>query len=219
VSAARALRGAALAWGALAAAACGEVGRAEARPSAPARAIAAPQQLDTATFAGGCFWCMEPPFDELPGVVSTTSGYTGGRVASPTYEQVSDGGTGHAEAVQVVFQPARVSYERLLAVFWKNVDPLTPNAQFCDVGSQYRSAIFYHDEAQRRAADSSRRALQPRFREPIVTEIVAAAPFYRAEEYHQDYYRKNPIRFRFYKASCGREARLDDVWGKDRKGG
>jgi peptide-methionine (S)-S-oxide reductase len=199
--------------------ACGGVDRAEARTAPPARSGVAPQRLDTATFAGGCFWCMEPPFDELPGVVSTTSGYIGGRVANPTYEQVSAGATGHAEAVQVVFEPARIGYERLLAVFWKNVDPLTPNAQFCDEGNQYRSAVFYHDEGQRRAADSSKRALQPRFREPIVTEVVAAGPFYRAEEYHQDYYKKNPIRFRFYKTSCGREARLDEVWGKERKQG
>ena len=203
----------------LAGGACGDVDRAEARPARPAPPVAAPQRLDTATFAGGCFWCMEPPFDELPGVVATISGYTGGRVANPTYEQVSAGGTGHAEAVLVVFDPARISYQRLLGVFWKNVDPLTADAQFCDEGSQYRSAIFYHDDAQRAAADSSRRALQPRFRQPIVTEVVAAAPFYRAEEYHPDYYKKNPIRFRFYKTSCGREARLDEVWGKDRKGG
>jgi len=197
--------------------AAGTVEAPAAAPNAAPAPGAPAQRLDTATFAGGCFWCMEPPFDELPGVVSTTSGYTGGRVANATYEQVSAGATGHAEAVQVVFEPAKIGYERLLAVFWKNVDPLTPNAQFCDEGNQYRSAIFYHDEGQRRAADSSKRALQPRFREPIVTEVVAAGPFYRAEEYHQDYYTKNPIRFRFYKTSCGREARLDEVWGKDRK--
>jgi peptide-methionine (S)-S-oxide reductase len=184
-------------------------------PVAPS--VAAAQRLDTATFAGGCFWCMEPPFDELPGVVATISGYTGGRLANPTYEQVSAGSTGHAEVVLVVFDPSKISYPRLLGVFWKNVDPLTPNAQFCDHGDQYRSAIFYHDEAQRRAADSSLRALGPRFREPIVTQLVPAARFYAAEAYHQDYYKKNPVRFKFYKTSCGRERRLDEVWGKDRK--
>jgi len=168
-----------------------------------------------ATFAGGCFWCMEPPFDELDGVISTTSGYTGGSKQNPTYEEVSTGTTGHAEAVQVAYDPKRISYERLLEVFWRNIDPVTPNAQFCDHGTQYRSAIFYHDETQRRLAEESKRTLEAsgRFKAPIVTEIVAAGTFYPAEEYHQDYYRKNPIRYKFYRAGCGRDRRLADLWG------
>jgi peptide-methionine (S)-S-oxide reductase len=170
-----------------------------------------------ATFAGGCFWCMEPPFDELPGVVSTTSGYTGGQKKNPTYEEVSDGDTGHAEAVEILYDPAKIGYAQLLDVFWKNIDPLSPNRQFCDVGSQYRSAIFYHDEEQKRLADASKKAIEKsgRFKKPIVTEIVAASSFYRAEEYHQDYYKKNPIRFNFYKFTCGRAARLNELWGDE----
>jgi peptide-methionine (S)-S-oxide reductase len=168
-----------------------------------------------ATFAGGCFWCMEPPYDDLDGVISTTSGYTGGHKQNPTYEEVSTGTTGHTEAVQVVYDPKRISYERLLEVFWRNIDPVTPNAQFCDHGTQYRSGIFYHDAAQRRLADESKRALEAsgRFKAPIVTEIVAAGTFYPAEEYHQDYYKKNPIRYKFYRASCGRDRRLAELWG------
>ena len=179
--------------------------------------VAVGQQLDTAMFAGGCFWCMEPPYDKLPGVRSTTSGYIGGRVPNPTYEQVSAGGTGHAEVVRVIYEPSRVSYARLLDTFWRNVDPLTPNRQFCDGGSQYRSAIFAMDPAQRRAADSSKAALQRsgRFDRPIVTEVNDAATFYAAEEYHQDYYEKNPIRYKYYRTSCGRDARLREVWGDD----
>ena len=171
---------------------------------------------EKATFAGGCFWCMEPPFDELPGVISTTSGYTGGQKKNPTYEEVSAGGTGHAESVEVVFDPARVSYQQLLDVFWKNVDPLTADRQFCDVGSQYRSAIFYHSDEQKRLAVASKKAIEDsgRFKQPIVTEIVAASAFYRAEEYHQDYYKKNPIRFKYYKFGCGRAKRLEQLWGK-----
>jgi peptide-methionine (S)-S-oxide reductase len=169
----------------------------------------------TATFAGGCFWCMEPPFDELPGVVSTTSGYTGGQTSAPTYEEVSAGHTGHAEAVEVVYDPARISYEQLLDAFWKNIDPITPNRQFCDVGSQYRSAIFYHGDDQKVLAEKSKQAIENsgRFDKPIVTEIRPAGPFYKAEEYHQDYYKKNPIRFNFYKFTCGRERRLANLWG------
>ena len=156
---------------------------------------------EKATFAGGCFWCMEPPFDELPGVISTTSGYTGGHTKNPTYEQVSAGVTGHAEAVEVVYDPAKITYAQLLDVFWKNIDPITPNRQFCDVGTQYRAAIYYHDEKQQRLAEASKKALESsgRFKQPIVTEVAAASPFYRAEEYHQDYYKKNPIRFNYYK--------------------
>jgi peptide-methionine (S)-S-oxide reductase len=188
--------------------------------AAPAVRSAALQQTSgegyrTATFAGGCFWCMEPPFDELPGVISTTSGYTGGRTRNPTYGEVSAGDTGHAEAVEVVYDPARISYEQLLEVFWKNIDPITPNRQFCDVGSQYRSAVFYHGDEQKALAEHSKRAIESsgRFDKPIVTEIRPAGPFYKAEEYHQDYYRKNPIRFNFYKFSCGRARRLAELWG------
>jgi peptide-methionine (S)-S-oxide reductase len=168
-----------------------------------------------ATFAGGCFWCMEPPFDELDGVISTTSGYTGGHKQNPTYEEVSTGTTGHTEAVQVAYDPKRVTYERLLEVFWRNIDPVTANAQFCDHGTQYRSGIFTHDPTQRRLADESKRALEAsgRFKTPIVTEIVAAGPFYPAEEYHQDYYKKNPVRYKFYRAGCGRDRRLAELWG------
>jgi peptide-methionine (S)-S-oxide reductase len=171
---------------------------------------------EKATFAGGCFWCMEPPFDELPGVISTTSGYTGGRTKNPTYEEVSSGNTGHAEAVEVVFDPTKITYARLLDVFWKNIDPITPNRQFCDIGTQYRSAIYYHNEEQKRLAEASKKALESsgHFQQPIVTEIAAASPFYRAEEYHQDYYRTNPIRFKFYKYRCGRAQRLEELWGK-----
>jgi peptide-methionine (S)-S-oxide reductase len=173
-------------------------------------------RYETATFAGGCFWCMEPPFDELPGVISTTAGYTGGQTKNPTYEQVSAGITGHAESVEVLFDPAKITYARLLEVFWKNIDPLTANRQFCDSGTQYRSGIYYHSEEQKRLAEASKKALEDsgRFKQPIVTEIVAATPFYRAEEYHQDYYRKNPIRFKYYKYGCGRAKRLEELWGK-----
>jgi peptide-methionine (S)-S-oxide reductase len=171
----------------------------------------------TATFAGGCFWCMEPPFEALDGVLSTVVGYTGGTVKNPTYEQVSGGGTGHAEAIQVVYDPTRVSYETLLDVFWHNVDPLTADAQFCDHGRQYRSAIFFHDDAQQRAAEASKRALESakRFPRPIVTEIVPAGEFWRAEEYHQRYHEKNPVRYKIYRWNCGRDARLKEVWGAD----
>lgn len=168
-----------------------------------------------AIFAGGCFWCMEPPFDKLPGVKSTTSGYIGGRVANPSYEQVSAGGTGHAEAVQVVYDPAKVSYATLLGVFWRNIDPVAVDRQFCDAGDQYRSAIFTVGAGQRRQAEASKRALQAskRFAGPIATQVVAATTFYPAENYHQDYYRKNPVRYKFYRASCGRDKRLEQLWG------
>jgi len=176
----------------------------------------APPQRAVATFAGGCFWCMEPPFDKLPGVISTISGYTGGQKKNPTYEEVSAGGTGHAEVVQVIYDPRKVTYQKLLDVFWRNIDPLTRNRQFCDSGSQYRSAIFYHDETQRKMAEATRANLQKsgRFKTPIATEITRAAPFYRAEEYHQDYYVKNPIRYKYYRTGCGRDKRLTEVWGK-----
>jgi peptide-methionine (S)-S-oxide reductase len=191
--------------------ACSGGSEAQARQSVPADA-----PLDTATFAGGCFWCVEEAFDKVEGVVSTTSGYTGGHIANPTYEQVITGRTGHAEVVRVVYDPARVSYPQLLNVFWKNIDPLTPNRQFCDGGSQVRSAIFYENAEQRRLAEASKRALEQsgRFRQPIVTEINPAATFYPAEEYHQDYYQKNPLRYKYYKYSCGRAQRLEELWGK-----
>jgi peptide-methionine (S)-S-oxide reductase len=171
------------------------------------------QGLAKATFAGGCFWCMEPPFDKLDGVVSTTSGYAGGHTANPTYEQVSAGKTGHTEAVEIVYDPRKVTYAQLLEVFWRNIDPLTANAQFCDMGSQYRSGIFVHDETQRRLAEASKGVVAARLRKPVVTEIVAASKFWPAEDYHQDYYKKNPIRYKFYRASCGRDRRLEELWG------
>ncbi len=184
------------------------------RQAAPAASDeAAPAATAKATFAGGCFWCMEPPFDELDGVISTTSGYTGGTLANPTYEQVSSGRTGHAEAVEMVYDPSKVSYEKLLEVFWRNIDPTTPDRQFCDVGSQYRSAIFYHDEEQKRLAEASKAEVAKRLGKPVVTEIVAASTFYPAEEYHQDYYEKNPIRYKFYRYNCGRDRRLEELWG------
>jgi len=173
-----------------------------------------------ATFAGGCFWCMEPPYDKLPGVVATISGYTGGRKVNPTYEEVSSGTTGHAESVTVVYDPKKVTYEKLLDVFWHNIDPTVKDRQFCDGGTQYRTAIFYHDEAQRKAAEASKAALEKSkpFREPIVTEIVMAGPFYPAEDYHQDFYMKNPVRYQLYRSGCGRDARLKQLWG-DQAGG
>lgn len=172
-----------------------------------------------AIFAGGCFWCMQPAFDAVDGVIETTVGYTGGDLPDPTYEQVSRGGTGHAEAIRVRFDPQRVSYERLLDVFWHNIDPTVRNRQFCDAGDQYRSAIFYVNEAQRLAAEASKRALlrSGRF-ERIETEIVPAGPFYAAEPYHQKYYEKHPIRYRAYRFGCGRDRRLRELWG-DRAGG
>ena len=195
--------------------ACGLLGVGPIAHPGPASGQSNDARHEKATFAGGCFWCMEPPFDDLPGVISTTSGYTGGRTKNPTYEEVSSGRTGHAEAVEVVFAPTKITYARLLDVFWKNIDPLTPNQQFCDVGSQYRSAIYYHNEEQERLAEGSKKALESsgRFQQPIVTEIAAASHFYRAEEYHQDYYKKNPIRFNFYKYKCGRARRLEQLWG------
>ena len=176
--------------------------------------------LAVAVFAGGCFWCMEPPFDALDGVVSTTSGYIGGNIASPRYEQVSRGGTGHAEAVKVVYRPDQIGYEALLEVFWRNIDPLDGGGQFCDRGDQYRSAIFYSDDEQRQIAEQSRESLKQsqRFGEPIVTDVVPATEFYPAEDYHQDYYRKNPLRYKFYRYGCGRDARLQELWGSDYAG-
>lgn len=181
----------------------------------PAQSPASAAKLEKATFAGGCFWCMEAPFDKLPGVVSVTVGYTGGQLKNPTYEQVSAGGTGHAEAVQIVFDPARISYSKLLDVYWHNIDPTVKDRQFCDVGHQYRSAIFVANEEQRRLALQSRDALEKNkpFREQVVTEIDPAGEFYKAEEYHQHYYKKNPLRYAFYRAACGRDRRLKELWG------
>jgi peptide-methionine (S)-S-oxide reductase len=186
--------------------------------AAPAPKI--PPGAQVATFAGGCFWCMEADYDKVPGVIATISGYTGGFVANPTYEQVSSGSTGHAESVEVIFDPKKVSYEHLLDVFWVNVDPTVKDRQFCDTGNQYRTAIFWHDEAQRKAAEESKKKIEATkpFKAPIVTQIVKAGPFYPAEDYHQDFYRKNPVRYGFYRRGCGRDARLKELWG-DKAGG
>lgn len=174
-----------------------------------------------ATLGGGCFWCMEGPFEKIPGVRSVVSGYSGGKEKNPTYEQVSAGGTGHAEVVQIEYDPAKVTFEKILEVFWHNIDPLTAKAQFCDRGPQYRSAIFYHDETQKAAALASKQALEAsgRLRGPIVTEIVAFTAFYPAEEYHQDFYKRNPMRYATYRAGCGRERRLKELWGEAAGGG
>lgn len=166
-----------------------------------------------ATFAGGCFWCMEKPFDHVKGVVATISGYTGGTVDKPSYEQVSSGTTGHREAMQVKYDPAVVSYDHLLEIFWRNIDPFDEGGQFCDRGFQYTSAIFYHTEEQKRAAEKSKAALEKKFNRKIVTPIIKASAFYKAEEYHQDYYKKNPVRYKFYRWNCGRDQRLSEVWG------
>ena len=169
-----------------------------------------------ATLAAGCFWCIEADLEKVEGVVSVTSGYTGGTVANPTYKQVSAGETGHTEAVRVVFDPRIISYEELLAIFWRNVDPTAADRQFCDIGEQYRSGIFYHDEIQRETAEKSRAALEQTkpFANPVVTEITAATAFYPAEAYHQDYSKKNPIRYSYYRKSCGRDRRLKELWGE-----
>ncbi len=171
--------------------------------------------VEKATFAGGCFWCMEHPFDALPGVQSVTAGYTGGQKKNPTYKEVSAGGTGHAEAVQVVYDPSKIRYETLLDVYWHNIDPTVKDRQFCDTGNQYRAAIFYHTEEQRRAASLSKEALEKTkpFKGPVVTGIDPAGEFYPAEEYHQHYYKKNPIRYRYYRNGCGRDQRLKELWG------
>ena len=172
------------------------------------------ERVELATFAGGCFWCMEHPFDRLDGVLNTVVGYTGGSSEQPDYAAVSSGATGHAEAVQITFDAERISYEALLHVFWKQIDPTTPNRQFCDVGSQYRSAIFYHDDKQKVLAELSKKHIIEQLQHKVVTEIVSASHFWPAESYHQDYYRKNPIRYKFYRYSCGRDQRLEVLWGK-----
>ena len=184
--------------------------------SAQAQTAPAPAATSAkAIFAGGCFWCVESDFDKVPGVISTTSGYTGGKTANPTYEQVSSHTTGHAEAVQVVYDPAKVSYEKLVEFYWRSIDPTVKDQQFCDHGTPYRTAIFALNEEQLRIAKASRASLEKSkpFKEPIVTEIVMASTFYPAEEYHQDYYKKNPIRYQYYRTSCGRDARVKQLWG------
>lgn len=177
---------------------------------------AAPGKTETAIFAGGCFWCVEEAFEKVPGVTAAVSGYIGGTVANPTYKQVSGGATGHAEAVQVTYDPGKVTYKQLADWFWRNIDPLDAAGQFCDKGSEYRSAIFYSGDAQKKIAEDSKQALQAsgRFKQPIATEITAAGPFYLAEDYHQDYYKKNEERYQFYKFGCGRVQRLEQIWGK-----
>ncbi|MGA4493130.1 peptide-methionine (S)-S-oxide reductase MsrA [Vreelandella venusta] len=171
-----------------------------------------------ATFAGGCFWCMEPPYDKQPGISATISGYMGGELENPSYEQISRGGTGHVEVVQISYDDSQISYEQLLEIFWRNIDPFAVDRQFCDSGDQYRSAIFYHSEEQRKLAEASKADMEARFGQAIATEITPASEFWEAEEYHQDYYQKNPLRYRFYRLSCGRDNRLEEVWGEEAGG-
>lgn len=176
-------------------------------------------KLEKATFAGGCFWCMEPPFEKLNGVLEVTSGYTGGHKENPKYEEVSAGVTGHVEAVEITYEPTKITYSELLQVFWRQIDPTDPNGQFVDRGSQYRSVIFYHDDEQKRLAEKSKEELDKsgRYDKPIVTEIVKTSEFYKAEEYHQDYYKKNPIRYKFYRYNSGRDQFLKKIWGDKMK--
>jgi len=175
------------------------------------------ERLEKATFAGGCFWCMEPPFDKLDGVISTTSGYTGGNEKMPTYEQVSSGKTGHFEAIEIIFDPEKVNYDKLLEIFWKNIDPTQANGQFADIGKQYRTAIFFHDENQRKLAVASKENLDKsgKFGKSVATEILPAGDFYPAEDYHQDYYLKNPIRYKYYRFGSGRDQFLNKLWPDD----
>jgi peptide-methionine (S)-S-oxide reductase len=184
-----------------------------------AASLANAQALSTATFAGGCFWCLEEAFEKVPGVVSAVSGYADGRTKNPSYEEVSSGRTGHTEVVEIKFDPAKVSYEKLLDAFWLNHDPTTIDRQFCDSGSQYRPGIYWHDEEQRRLAEASKLKYErlKAFKQPILTPIVKASQFWPAEDYHQDYYKKNPVRYKFYSNGCGRYTRLDELWGKLRK--
>ena len=170
-----------------------------------------------AIFAGGCFWCMEPPFDMIDGVISTTSGYTGGQVDNPTYKQVSRGATGHTEAIRIVYNPKKVTYQELLDVFWKNIDPLSGDGQFCDRGSQYRPGIFYQDEEQKKLALASRESVERRLGQPVAAEVTAFERFYDAEDYHQDYYLKNQLRYKYYRWACGRDQRLEELWGSSGK--
>jgi peptide-methionine (S)-S-oxide reductase len=176
--------------------------------------ISNPSGTETAIFAGGCFWCMEPPFDKLDGVISTTSGYISGHQKDPTYKQVSAGTTGHTEAVEIVYNPEKVSYEKLLEVFWVNIDPLNGKGQFCDFGTQYRTGIYYADENQQKLAEGSREKIIDKLGKLVATEIVAATRFYPAEDYHQNYYQLNPVRYNYYRWSCGRDQRLQELWGE-----
>lgn len=189
----------------------------DAQNTAPISEASSTENLSVATFAGGCFWCTESDFDKFPGVISTISGYIGGTVKNPTYEQVVAGKTGHVEAVRVRFDMNKTDFAKLLSAFWLTIDPLTPNRQFCDIGEQYRGVIFYHDAAQQALAEASMAALQAsnRFKEPIVTEILPATTFYTAEDYHQDYYLKNPLRYSYYRKNCGRDTRLKQLWGQE----
>ncbi|MBT2785198.1 MULTISPECIES: peptide-methionine (S)-S-oxide reductase MsrA [unclassified Halomonas] len=171
-----------------------------------------------ATFAGGCFWCMEPPYDNQPGVSATISGYIGGELENPSYEDITRGNTGHAEVVQIEYDPEQISYAQLLEIFWRNIDPFAVDRQFCDVGDQYRAAIFYHNDEQRELAEASKAEMEARFDREIATQIVPATTFWPAEEYHQDYYQKNPVRYKFYRYSCGRDGRLEEVWGEEAGG-
>jgi len=194
-------------------------GESAAAPASATTSASAEQEgLARAIFAGGCFWCVEADFDKVKGVISTTSGYTGGHVKNPTYEQVSAGGTGHAESVEVIYDPKKVSYAQLLTYFWHHVDPTVKDRQFCDVGSQYRTAIFYHDERQKRLAEESKAEIERTkpFKAPIVTEIVKAGRFWPAEEYHQDYYKKNPLRYKWYRSGSGRDRFLENAWAQDK---
>ena len=169
-----------------------------------------------AYFAGGCFWCMEEAFEKVDGVIAVVSGYMGGTVANPTYEQVSDGHTGHAESIEVTYDPSKVTYQKLLDAFWRNIDPVTPNAQFCDHGNQYRAVVFYSTDEEKRLSEESKSKIEQskRLPAPIVTQLAQASTFYQAEDYHQDYYKKNPLRYKYYKYSCGRAQRLEALWGK-----
>jgi len=178
-----------------------------------AGAQTAPPGQAVAIFAGGCFWCVEADFDKVPGVISTTSGYIGGKLANPGYDRVSAGGTGHAEAVEIVYDPAKVSYGKLLDFFWHHVDPTVKNAQFCDHGDQYRTAIFVANEEERKLAEASKKQVEAELKKPVFTQIAAAGPFYKAEEYHQDFYKKNPTKYKFYRWNCGRDQRLEQLWG------
>ncbi len=183
-------------------------------PAAASERAGSAEKIATATFAGGCFWCMVHPFDELPGVISVTSGYTGGHTPNPTYAEVSSHTTGHIEAIQVRYDPDRIQYQRLLEVYWRNVDPLDGGGQFCDRGDTYQSAIFYQDEEQKRLAEQSKTGIERRLQHQVVTEIRPGGRFYEAEDYHQNFYKNNPLRYTYYRYRCGRDQRLEELWGK-----
>lgn len=178
-----------------------------------AQSAPVPGKTEKATFAGGCFWCVEADFDKVDGVLSTTSGYTGGKTANPTYKDVSGGATGHAEAVEIVYDPAKVSFRKLLDTYWRSIDPLVKDRQFCDGGNEYRTAIFYHNDEQKRLAESTRTAVESELKQKVFTEVAPAGPFYKAEDYHQDFYMKNPSKYSFYRWNCGRDQRLQQIWG------